>query len=339
MPTTARAEWARVGDVDAVRLVGWSDRELATLRTIGPDALDELVRLLPSSVTPSCDVFPSTAAMPGTWTLAGSAITFVPRFPFLAGRSYVALVRASRRDRFELLEVPDRSIERGGATTEVLEIHPTSAEVPRNLLRCYVEFSSPMSEGEAVARVRVVDPATGDEIPGALLETDTELWDPERRRLTVLFDPARIKRGLAPHRALGYPLAEGRPVTLVVDREFRDERGRPMIKEASRTFAVGPDARSKVDPGRWVLDVPSAGGRAPLTATFDRPLDHALVARCITVTGPSHTTLAGAATVGTDDRSWSFTPLASWTGGAHHLVVRAILEDLAGNSVAARVRP
>ena len=34
VPTTARAEWARVGDTDAVRLVGWSDRELATLRAL-----------------------------------------------------------------------------------------------------------------------------------------------------------------------------------------------------------------------------------------------------------------------------------------------------------------
>ena len=191
-----------------------------------------------------------------------------------------------------------------------------------------------MSEGDALARVRIVDAATGDEIPGALLETDTELWDPERRRLTVLFDPARIKRGLAPHRALGYPLAEGRTVALVVDREFRDERGRPLVAAASRTYVVGSDARRKVDPSTWALDVPSSGTRAPVTATFERPLDHALVAHCITVTGTQHTALAGTAVNGADDRSWSFTPDAPWAVGEHHVVVRAILEDVAGNSVA-----
>jgi hypothetical protein len=82
--------------------------------------------------------------MPGTGTLAGRSVTAAPRFPFLVGRSYAALVRVSRLDRFELVELPDRSTEPLVATTKVVAIHPTSAEVPRNLLRCYVEFSAPM---------------------------------------------------------------------------------------------------------------------------------------------------------------------------------------------------
>ena len=87
------------------------------------------------------------------------------------------------------------------------------------------------------AHVRLVD-AEGATLVGALLPTEYELWDPERRRLTVLLDPARIKRGLVPHRAIGYPLREGTSVTLVVDAEFPD--------------AVGPAAagRARHAPGR-----------------------------------------------------------------------------------------
>jgi hypothetical protein len=190
-----------------------------------------------------------------------------------------------------------------------------------------------MSEGEAMARVRIADP-TGDEIVGALLETELELWDPDRCRLTVLFDPARIKRGLAPHREIGYPLTEGHAVTVIVDREFRDAHGRPLTAPSSRTYRVGPDVRSRVDPSTWVLEAPTFGTRAPLTAKFDRPLDHALAAHCITITDPAHGALAGTATVGASDWSWSFTPDAPWAAGPHHVVVRSILEDLAGNSVA-----
>ena len=41
---------------------------------------------------------------------------------------------------------------------------------------------------------------SGDTIAGALLSSEHELWDASRRRLTILLDPARIKRGLAGHR-------------------------------------------------------------------------------------------------------------------------------------------
>ena len=106
----------------------------------------------------------------------------------------------------------------------------------------------------------------------------------------------------------------------------------------SRTYRVGADVRRRVDPLAWELAVPAAGGRAPLVVTFDRPLDHALVARCITIfvgsTGSSHRTVRGAASVGPHDCSWSFTPDAPWTTAPHHLTVQTILEDVAGNSVA-----
>ena len=58
-----------------------------------------------------------------------------------------------------------------------------------------------MSDGFAAGRVTLVDHA-GDVMPAALLPLEHELWDGDRRRLTVLLDPARIKRGLVAHRGL-----------------------------------------------------------------------------------------------------------------------------------------
>lgn len=59
-----------------------------------------------------------------------------------------------------------------------------------------------------------------------LREAQAQLWHPTgHRRLTVLLDPARIKRGLASHRQVGYPLRSGEPFRLVVDDGFRDARG------------------------------------------------------------------------------------------------------------------
>ena len=85
--------------------------------------------------------------------------------------------------------------------TEVMAIYPTAAEVPRNLLRLYVWFSAPMSEGYAARHVRLAGDA-GERLAGALLPGG-ELWSGDGRRLTLLLDPARIKRGLAAHREAG----------------------------------------------------------------------------------------------------------------------------------------
>ena len=95
--------------------------------------------------------------------------------------------------------------------TRVTGIYPTAAEVPSNLLRLYVWFSAPMSEGCAAEYVRLARDDGGN-IAGALLPTEHELWDAARRRLTVLLDPARIKRGLVGHQEVGYPLRAGRAI-------------------------------------------------------------------------------------------------------------------------------
>jgi len=70
-----------------------------------------------------------------------------------------------------------------------------------------------------------------------------------------------------------------------------------------------------------------------LVATFDRPLDHALLGDCLHVLGPDGRPLPGTATVGPEERSWRWEPSAPWVTGPHHLVVDSVLEDVAGNSV------
>lgn len=158
------------------------------------------------------------------------------------------------------------------ATTEVLEIYPRAAIVPRNLLRLSVWFSAPMSEGSAAEHLRLTDDS-GLPIRGALLPNENELWDAEHRRLTVLLDPARIKRGLAAHREIGYPLRPGATVRLVVDRGFRDARGNGLRSPGERAYQVGDDERRHVDPQAWALTIPAADTADPLQVAFDRGLD------------------------------------------------------------------
>jgi hypothetical protein len=197
----------------------------------------------------------------------------------------------------------------------MVAVYPTAPVVPRNLLRLHIQFDEPTPEG-ASRSVRVQRATTGEVIAGALLALEPELWDGTHRRLTVLLDPARIKRGLAPHREAGYPLVEGEDVRVV-------------IGEHTVTYRVGPDIRTKVDLGAWRVAAPVAGTTDPLVVDFDRPLDFALLSGCMRVRD-----VAGTGAVGEHEQSWAFFPAAPWRPGIAILDVDARLEDLAGNSVA-----
>jgi len=264
--------------------------------------------------------------MAGRLVSDGQDMCFVPRFPFIGGTAYAVVIGGVTA---AVLVHPRTE---HPATTEVIDIRPSAAQVPRNLLRFYIRFSAPMSEGYATRQVRLADDL-GQELPGALLPAEHELWDGDRRRLTVLLDPARIKRGLAGHRQAGYPLRYGQPFRLVVDDGFLDAAGVRLRARAERRYQVGAHQRDRIDPGSWVLTVPARGSFDPLDVAFGRPLDHGLLARCLRVVDPDDRVVDGRPDIGPQERSWLLAPRAAWAPGTHRLVIDSVLEDLAGNSV------
>jgi hypothetical protein len=308
------ASWSRSGGADCIRLAGL------------PATAD--VRVFPGAA-----VSPETAGAQGGLPAAagrlvrdGADLCFVPRFAFLDGRTYTVTVEGTTA------AVLVRARPERPAVTRVTGIRPTAAEVPVNVLRFYVWFSAPMSEGCAAEQVRLARD-DGSPIAGALLPTEHELWDASRRRLTVLLDPARIKRGLTGHQQAGYPLRPGEPFRLIVGTGFLDAQGLPLQTPAQRRYHVGGEERRHVDPASWVLTVPRAGTSEPLLVSFGRPLDHGLLARCLKVSGPAGQLVDGRARTGPGELSWQLAPRSAWASGAHQLAVDPIVEDLAGNSV------
>jgi len=302
------ASWSRCDDAACVRLTGLPPDPEIQVRS-GPAVVD-------GGLPP----------MAGRLVVDGGDVCFVPRFPFVGGTTY-AVVVGGVTVAVLVHPRPDHP-----ATTEVIEIRPTATEVPRNLLRIYIRFSAPMSEGYAAGQVRLIDDF-GRELPGALLPAEHELWDGGRRRLTVLLDPARIKRGLAGHRQAGYPLRYGQPFRLVVDDGFLDAAGARLRARAERRYEVGADQRDRIEPGSWTLTAPACGTLDPLDVAFGRPLDHGLLARCLRVVGPDDRVVDGRPEIGPQERSWRLAPRAAWAPGIHRLVIDPVLEDLAGNSV------
>ena len=168
-------------------------------------------------------------------------------FPLLRGRSYSVVVGGQRLT----VELPGPD---GRTEPTVVAVHPTRPgrpPQPAPLLRRVLR-SDERGRGGALR-------GGGRRIGWTRSTARCSTWIPScgtrgRRRLTVLFDPARLKRGLAPHREAGYPLRRGEPVSLVVDATMRDARGSPARhrrRATSSQSAPTSGLGSIPSPGTW----------------------------------------------------------------------------------------
>lgn len=325
---------------DDLQITGWSPDELTELAGLGPDELRQRFTVVPADALARGRA--AAVAMGGAFCLVGETLHFRPRHPFAAGTAYAFLERADERadqradQRADHEDAPvliTRPSARRTPSTVVTEIYPTSAELPRNALRFYVHFSAPMSEGLAAPAVQLRDAESGEPLDGAILPMTPELWDPARTRLTLLLDPGRIKRGLVPHTEAGYPLHAGHSVTLHVSPRFLDATGTPLAAEATRRYTVGAGIRRRLDPSAWAIEPPEPGTSRPMQVRFDRPVDHALGLRCLTVVATGGRAVSGTPELAPGEREWTFTPSAPWAAAPYTLLVASELEDVAGNSI------
>ena len=220
-------EWAQHDGRDCLKIGGWTEAEHRELIGLDAGALSRRLAVYPSEAM-AAGGRPDVPPVAGLFLVEGAAVWFAPRFPFADGMSYSVLVGSGGdADGAEVWEIrrpdPDAS-----PTTEVVAIYPAAAELPVNLLRVYVHFSAPMSEGWAARAIKVTREDTGETLDDVFLPPEPELWDRERKRLTMLLDPGRIKRGLVPNLEFGYPLVEGTTVRIAVDPAFRDAAGQPL---------------------------------------------------------------------------------------------------------------
>ena len=259
-------------------------------------------------------------------------VRFIPAFPLAAGQTYIARWRTEADGEFlearHRLPGPDLSPE-----AEVTALYPSDPALPANVLRLYLHFSHPMNRGEAARHVRLLRlTEEGQEVrvEDPFVAPDHELWNPRSTRLTLLFDPGRIKQGVGPHEALGAVLEPGSRYRLEVSAEWRDARGVPLRQAFQHTFATLADDRQPPTPDSWRLAPPEAPG-APLAVTFEEPLDHALLYRLLTVEDPDGGPVQGAVEILGGERQWRFQPAEPWAAGQYRLRIDPALEDPSGN--------
>ena len=296
-----------------------------------------VVRARPAAAEATLEVFvDGPAGVPpilGDVVREGDALRFAPRFPLQPGIRYRAVYRepGQATPLVEVLELKGAAAPAGPETT-LERIDPSPDVLPENLLKLYLHFSAPMSRGEAYRRIRLLD-EEGREAELPFLEIDQELWDRDGKRLTLLFDPGRVKRDLLPNEEVGPPLQAGRAYTLVVDRAWPDARGRPLASETRKSFRVGPPDHTPPRTSEWRVAAPRAGTRDPLVVTFPEPLDRALLERVVEIWDGSGAPVPGEVAIDAGETRFRLTPRAPWKRGGYTLRAATILEDLAGNSL------
>ncbi|HEX4096936.1 MAG TPA: hypothetical protein VHX64_09415, partial [Caulobacteraceae bacterium] len=305
--------WVRRGGRDRLRILGLS---------LDGSAPPPDLAVLPADLAEFALETPSLQPLDGRVTVDGEALDFTPRLPFVDGLAYALVLRGGPTTGGKArVWTIHRTARAQAPSASVLDIYPTAPAVPLNLLKLYVQFSAAMSDGRAADAVEVRREDTGELLENVFHRGRAELWDPGRRRLTLLLDPGRIKRGLGPQEALGYPLVEGTCITVDVTDRFCDAQGAPLVAAAQRRYRVGPPVREHVAPARWRQRWPSAGSSDPLTVRFDRPLDHALLHHAVRVMGPDGAPVPGTVVIGAEERSWRFHPDQPWAEAAYVLAV------------------
>ena len=250
---------------------------------------------------------------------------FEPHFPFRYGLTYA--VQHAENPIFQFfIPYPDSIPE-----PEVIAISPGTDTVPANLLKIYIHFNQPMSEGYAYEEVRLAQP-DGKILESPFVILQPELWDQDRQRLTLWLDPGKIKRGLLPNLEYGGPLSEGQEYLLLIGRSWKSALGQALKTNYHKPFFTGPPDRQQPKLKHWSFKVPTYNSKDKLRITFDEPLDEELVKKHIHVYNDQGNLVSGTIEVKPKKKEWLFSPFSLWQAGNYQIRIDTNLEDLAGNN-------
>lgn len=264
----------------------------------------------------------------GNYQLKGRALTFSPAYPFLKGNSYLVRFSDDKTVYKKEFNIPLASLE---GNTHVTNVYPSGKLLPINVLKLYIVFDEPMAAGFAYENIAIVD-SQKDTLKDVFLELEEELWSSDMRRLTILFDPGRIKQGLESFDELGYAFKEGETYELLINPQWPDANNNALSGSFSRTFMIGKPITSKA--GNFdLLNTPTNNSNTPIELKFNKSHDYALLLRTISVLDNTGQVVEGEITISDAETVWHFQPTRPWGSGVYTIRIENILEDTSGNNL------
>lgn len=267
----------------------------------------------------------------GNYKYVDSQYFFKSKYGFSIGASYTVFVKSNSNveQRF-IVMVPETKLK---PSTYIKNVYPTSSKLPMNQLKFYIEFSAPMRLGNAFEHIHLYKLPEGKLESEVFLVTAEELWNPEKTRVTIFFDPGRIKRGVQPNLQLGLPLVSGNTYKLVIDKEWLDVNDVKLTKGFEKTFDVVSVDRKSPNSENWKIDFPKTKNKSHLKIDFKEAMDFGLLHSAIAIVDERNRRVEGVIKLFKNESKWTFTPKKKWLIGNYKMIINAWLEDLSGNNL------
>jgi hypothetical protein len=160
-----------------------------------------------------------------------------------------------------------------------------------------------------------------------------ELWSPDGKRLTLLFDPGRIKRGVSTNLEMGPALLHGKSYQLKISNEWKNVYGQPLSEKKTKSFLVKDSYRHQIEIINWHVSEPKANSYDELSIHFDRVMDHALIQSMIQLEDEENNPIDGHWEILEGEQLVQFIPEEKWQKGNYQIVCDGRLEDVAGNNL------
>ena len=267
----------------------------------------------------------TTPAIFGYYKLKDNRLVFRPAFPFSPELIYFAVSPNGDTLRFQPSPVHH-------PPTVLQAIYPSAEHLPVNLLKMYLVFSQKMPAENPYQYLSLED-INGRVLEQAFLELEPALWDSSGTRLTLWFDPGRLKRDLGPNQHLGTPLEKGQQYRLSISPDWKDANGQAIQAVPPKNFTVGPADRQRPQPQQWKLILPAVQSREAIQIDFGEALDYALCQHLFQILNEQGQRIAGSFQLLAEERAIRFTPLQTWAAGTYQIQIASQLEDLAGNNL------
>ncbi len=278
-------------------------------------------------------VSPEIPKIIGNYESVASQTLYKSKYGFSNGTSYTVLITSNNKSKSQYRFVVTIPKETLNSSTYVTMVYPTTDKLPMNQLKLYISFSESMKTGNAFEYIHLYKMPEGKLEEDAFLKFSDELWDTQRKRLTILFDPGRIKPGLQPNLQMGLPLVEGQKYKLVIDESWLDNNGAQLVKGYEKTFEVIAQDKTAPNKDNWEISFPKQDSKNPIVIDFKESMDYGLLQNSFHIVAADNNLVKGEIILKNHESIWSFIPESPWNEGEYKIVIDAWLEDLAGNSL------
>jgi hypothetical protein len=216
-----------------------------------------------------------------------------------------------------------------------VQVYPSGAAIPENLLRFHLRFAQPVEVINLNERIRLCDSA-GGLVEHAFVDLPHGLWDADVLTLTVMMHPGRIKHGLQASKQLGLALETESSYILQVNAPAPEDGVGPEDSIDWRTvhaFKAHPAVNEAIKLSKWSLRSPQPHSIQPLRVLFGRPLDWLSITTSLQVLDSKGRVLESKIAAVCDETGAAITPLEAWVPGVYSLAIHHEIEDAAGNRI------